>query len=120
MTRLPSFASAGAVPAEKHCTAFGRSNEAPLMSTAEAATYLRVSKSYLDKLRVYGGGPKFLRFGKRILYRKSDLDAWAAERRFGSTSEYVAASQNKYEPRSNHRKEHPLTCYSNAAFPKAS
>ena len=82
MTRLPSFASAGAVPAEKHCTAFGRSNEAPLMSTAEAAAYLRVSKSYLDKRRVYGGGPKFLRFGKRILYRKSDLDAWAAERCF--------------------------------------
>jgi excisionase family DNA binding protein len=61
------------------------------LTTPEAASYLRVSKSYLDKLRVYGGGPKFLRFGKRkILYRKSDLDLWAAERRFGSTSEYAS------------------------------
>jgi hypothetical protein len=38
---------------------------------------------------VYGGGPKFLRPSKRkILYRKSDLDVWAAERTFTSTSEY--------------------------------
>jgi excisionase family DNA binding protein len=62
-----------------------------LMTTPEAAAYLRGSKSYLDKLRVYGGGPKFLRFGKRkVLYRKSDLDRWASEHRFGSTSEYAS------------------------------
>jgi excisionase family DNA binding protein len=60
-----------------------------LLTPPEAATYLRVSKSYLDKLRVYGGGPKFLRPGKRkILYRKSELDVWAADRTFTSTSEY--------------------------------
>jgi len=60
-----------------------------VLTTREAAAHLRVSKSYLDKLRVYGGGPRFLRFGKRkILYRMSDLDLWAAERRFTSTSEY--------------------------------
>jgi excisionase family DNA binding protein len=60
-----------------------------LLTTAEAPVYLRVSKSYLDKLRVYGGGPPFLRPGKRkVLYRKSDLDTWLARHRFGSTSEY--------------------------------
>lgn len=60
-----------------------------LLTTREAAAHLRVSKSYLDKLRVYGGGPRFLRYGKRkILYRMSDLDLWASERRFTSTSEY--------------------------------
>jgi len=64
--------------------------EERFLTPKEAAAYLRVSKSYLDKLRVYGGGPKFLRFGKRkILYRKSDLDFWAAQHRFGSTSEYA-------------------------------
>ncbi len=62
---------------------------AQLLTPAEAAAYLRCSKSYLDKLRVYGGGPKFLRLGKRkILYRQSDLDLWIAARSFGSTSEY--------------------------------
>jgi len=66
--------------------------ETELLTPKEAATYLRVSTSYLNKLRVYGGGPKFVRFTKRkILYRKSDLDFWAAQHRFGSTSEYASA-----------------------------
>ena len=58
------------------------------LTTLEAGALLRVSKSYLDKLRVYGGGPPFRRFGRKILYLKSDLETWANERRFGSTSEY--------------------------------
>lgn len=58
------------------------------LTTNEAASYLRVSKSYLDKLRVYGGSPRFLRFGRKILYRQSELNLWAEERCFGSTSEY--------------------------------
>ena len=63
----------------------------PLLTVAEAASYLRASKSYLDKLRVYGGGPEYCRWGKRkILYRKSSLDSWAHQRRFSSTSEYKA------------------------------
>jgi excisionase family DNA binding protein len=58
------------------------------LTPKEAAAYLRVSKSYLDKLRVYGGGPRFLRFGRKILYQKSDLNFWAGERCFGSSAEY--------------------------------
>jgi excisionase family DNA binding protein len=58
------------------------------LTPKQAAAYLRVSKSYLDKLRVYGGGPRFLRFGRKILYRQSELNLWAEERCFGSTSEY--------------------------------
>ena len=64
-------------------------SEQELLTPREAAAYLRVSKSYLDKLRVYGGGPRFLRLGKRkILYPKTQLDNWAAERLFESTGEY--------------------------------
>jgi excisionase family DNA binding protein len=79
------------------------------LTPKEAAAYLRVSKSYLDKLRVYGGGPKFLRFGKRkILYRrKSDLDLWVNHRRFGSTSEYpgdLVPSPDETEYMSNSKK----------------
>ena len=60
----------------------------PLKTTPEGAAHLRVSKSYLDKLRVYGGGPEFVRFGARkILYRTSALDRWVHERRHQSTSE---------------------------------
>lgn len=61
----------------------------PLLTTRESAAHLNVSKSYLEKFRVYGGGPEFTRLSKRkILYRRSALDRWAHERRFGSTSEY--------------------------------
>jgi predicted DNA-binding transcriptional regulator AlpA len=64
-------------------------NGQDLLTVPESAAHLRVSKSYLDKLRVYGGGPSFLRLGARkILYRRSDLDEWAASRRYRSTSEY--------------------------------
>ena len=61
----------------------------PLLTPRESAAHLNVSKSYLDKLRVYGGGPEFLRPSPRkILYRRSVLDRWVHERRFSSTSEY--------------------------------
>ena len=41
-----------------------------LFTVMEAAEYLRVSKNYLDKLRVSGGGPVFVRLGRRkVLYR---------------------------------------------------
>ena len=42
----------------------------------EAAEYLCVSKSFLDKARIYGGGPAFMKFGKSIVYSTDALDAW--------------------------------------------
>ena len=60
-----------------------------LMDPAETADDLNCSKSYLDKLRVYGGGPPFIRLGPRMIrYRRGDARAWARARRFNSTSEY--------------------------------
>jgi excisionase family DNA binding protein len=79
-----------------------------LLTPEEAAAYLRVSKSYLDKLRVYGGGPKFLRLGKRkILYRKQNLAVWAAERTFASTSEYDNPAKCGPEHMSNNKIAYP-------------
>jgi excisionase family DNA binding protein len=68
---------------------------AEFLTPKQAAGYLRVSKSYLDKLRVYGGGPNFLRFGRKILYQKSELNLWAAERSFSSTSQYRKTVQQR-------------------------
>ena len=59
------------------------------LTPAEAAGYLKCSKSFLDKARVYGGGPNFIRLGARkITYRRSALDAWADARSYASTSQY--------------------------------
>ncbi len=60
------------------------------LTAQEAGDYLRLSKSSLAKLRLYGGGPRFIRVsGRKITYRQSDLDAWVAAREHQSTSEYV-------------------------------
>ena len=47
-----------------------------LMTPAEAATYLRLSKSTLDKLRLTGGGLVYAKFGRRVVYLGEDLFAW--------------------------------------------
>ena len=54
--------------------------------TAYAAAYLGLSKRYLEALRVTGGGPKYVTFGKAVRYRLEDLDAWAESRTRKSTS----------------------------------
>lgn len=53
----------------------------------EAAEYLRLSPRTLEKQRVLGGGPRFRKFGRRVMYALADLDAWAAERSFAATSD---------------------------------
>ncbi|HEU5117646.1 MAG TPA: helix-turn-helix domain-containing protein [Isosphaeraceae bacterium] len=52
--------------------------ETPFLNTAEAAQFLGLSKSWLEVLRVKGGGPVFKKLGRRVIYRRDDLEAWAA------------------------------------------
>lgn len=58
-----------------------------IMTPAEAARYLRLAVTTLAKARCWGGGPVFLRLGRRIGYNRSDLDAWLSVRRAKSTSD---------------------------------
>lgn len=57
------------------------------LNTAAAARHVGVSKSTLEKLRVYGGGPRYLKLGRLVRYRLSDLEHWLGERLAASTSE---------------------------------
>jgi len=59
----------------------------PKLRTAQAAEYLGVSASFLEKLRVSGGGPPYSKFGRAVRYAQSDLDAFATMRRRHSTSD---------------------------------
>lgn len=59
-----------------------------LLRTEEAAAVLGFSPRALEAWRCRGGGPRYLRVGRSIRYRPSDLDAWASARVFTSTSEY--------------------------------
>jgi len=57
------------------------------MVVESAAEYVGLSVSTLNKLRVFGGGPVFLKLGRRVAYDVTDLDAWLATRRRRSTSD---------------------------------
>lgn len=57
------------------------------LDTLSAARHTGLSKSTLEKLRVFGGGPKYLKLGKAVRYRIEDLDAWLAARVISSTSQ---------------------------------
>ena len=57
------------------------------LTTDEAAVFLRLSPRTLEKQRVLGGGPRFRKFGARVLYAVGDLRAWADGRAYGMTSD---------------------------------
>jgi predicted DNA-binding transcriptional regulator AlpA len=61
----------------------------------EAAAYVGLSKSSLDKLRCFGGGPRYSKLGRPVVYDVADLDVWVAERArsntWTSTNDNVAA-----------------------------
>jgi predicted DNA-binding transcriptional regulator AlpA len=48
---------------------------------------MSLSECTLERLRVSGGGPRFVRCGRSIRYREGDLEAWITSRVVGSTSE---------------------------------
>lgn len=62
------------------------------LNNSEAAQFLRLSPRTLEKQRVIGGGPRFHKFGRRVMYAIEDLQAWANARSFEMTCdpEYVA------------------------------
>jgi Helix-turn-helix domain len=62
-----------------------------LLVESEAAAHLRVSKSFLAKKRCSGGGPLFVKIGRRVLYRLSDLEEFTEQGKRRSTSDCAAA-----------------------------
>ncbi|WEZ84651.1 DNA-binding protein [Rhizobium sp. 32-5/1] len=60
--------------------------ERPKMRTAAAAIYTGASASTLNKLRLTGGGPAYIKLGKTVVYDPADLDAWLSSKRRRSTS----------------------------------
>jgi len=48
---------------------------------------------------VIGGGPKFRKFGRRVMYAVADLDTWADERSFEATSDPEYAEYHSADSR---------------------
>ena len=58
-----------------------------LVPVEAASQHVGLSVSTLNKRRVFGGGPVFLKLGRRVVYDLADLDAWLATKRRRSTSD---------------------------------
>lgn len=69
------------------------------LTNDEAATYLRLSPRTLEKQRVLGGGPRFRKFGRRVMYAVADLDTWADTRSFEATSDPEYAERHSADSR---------------------
>lgn len=60
----------------------------PDLTPTEAATYLGIRPSTLAKWRMSpDAGPKFIKYGRTILYPQVELDAFKQSRLFSSTKE---------------------------------
>ena len=62
-------------------------NHDRLLHRKEAAHHLNVSLSWLDKSRLSGVGPEYIRLGGSVRYAFSDLEKFLAANRRSSTSQ---------------------------------
>ncbi len=58
-----------------------------LLPASDAAALLHLRPQTLATMRVRGSGPKFVKFGGRILYRLEDLETWVASHVRTSTAD---------------------------------
>ena len=50
-----------------------------LLNTAEAAEVLRVAAIALHRWRNAGKGPPYIEMGRKVYYRRADLEHWIEE-----------------------------------------
>ncbi|RZJ16001.1 MAG: DNA-binding protein [Haliea sp.] len=82
---FPSRTAAAAAPQPAAVPAAPVNPE--FLTTDEAGAFLRLSPRTLEKQRVLGGGPRFRKFGARVVYAAADLRAWADSHTYGMTSD---------------------------------
>ena len=61
------------------------------LRTPQAAEYLGLSTSNMEKMRLRGDGPPYAKLGRLVIYDMSDLDAWVNARKRTSTLELADA-----------------------------
>lgn len=83
----PSRGAAAAAPQPAPAQLPAVAANPEFLTTDEAAIFLRLSPRTLEKQRVLGGGPRFRKFGARVVYAAVDLRAWADSNTFGMTSD---------------------------------
>lgn len=62
-------------------------NSGGLLTGHEAAKFLGISEQTLRIHRIKGGGIKFVKVGRLVRYRQSDLESYLNARTFDNTSQ---------------------------------
>lgn len=65
--------------------------EGPWRETEPAARRAGFAPSTFEKLRCYGGGARYSKRGRKVVYHDDDVDAWLRETMVASTSEKAVA-----------------------------
>ena len=66
-----------------------------VVNNSDAARHLGLSESTLNKLRLTGGGPIFIKLGRRVLYDFKDLEDWLGRHRRSSTSDLGVSANDR-------------------------
>jgi predicted DNA-binding transcriptional regulator AlpA len=59
----------------------------PLLTTDATSKTANVSKSYLNKARLTGDGPSFIKIGRAVRYELAEVERWITSKRRTSTSQ---------------------------------
>lgn len=66
-----------------------------ILDVQEASNYTKTPISTLNKLRLFGGGPLFIKKGRRVQYDTRDLDAWIESLKRTSTADLGPAAPGR-------------------------
>lgn len=66
-----------------------RGAERRYLNTNQAAEYLGMSPTTLNRMRVTGDGPPYSKVGRRVIYDIRELDDWVTQRKRRFTGETV-------------------------------
>jgi predicted DNA-binding transcriptional regulator AlpA len=73
-----------------------------VLRTPDAAQYLGLTASTLEKMRLLGNGPRFVKLGARAVgYSLADLDAWIDARTRANTSDPGSTGRHRSRLRRN-------------------
>ena len=61
--------------------------DARYWNTKRAADYLGFSPDKLNRMRLTGDGPRYAKLGGRVIYDRSDIDAWVEANKRSFTHE---------------------------------
>jgi predicted DNA-binding transcriptional regulator AlpA len=62
-------------------------NSLNVLTTEQASTVVGLAPSTLAKLRLNGNGPTYCKLGRRVVYRRADLETWLQARATRDTTD---------------------------------